>query len=376
MEKKNIPKKDSNGKKDSQLRKEAMHAIKTKQLINLALVLVFIIIFGAGIAIVYLNTTTINIDDSTPGFIKKMVELNDRLMHKKVTPAAVVNGEEISMQELDDRYNLLPNDYKTLVAKNDVLSQMIDEKILLQQANKLNITVSNEEVDERIQMLLEENQITQEQFEAAIAGKNITIESVREFYAKETILTKLLNYEVISKIKVSERDIENYYDDNPDLFKIPASVNVSHILMCHNDSLRCTSNSTKEESLEKSKKIREMINSTNFAEMALNYSDEPAAKITQGNLGWISMESPFDLTFMNATFALAAGNVSDPVETVFGYHLIKVFEKREEDIINLTAVYEQVNQTIALEKEKDEFGVYLSQIKNESEITNYLKKKE
>jgi parvulin-like peptidyl-prolyl isomerase len=374
MEKKNIPKKDSNGKKDSQLRKRAISAIRTKQLINLGLLLVLIVIVGVGAMFIYLNTISVKVDASTPGFVKKIVELNNKLVQAKPTPAAVVNGEEISLKELESRYNLVPSDYKSLITKEEILSQMIDEKLLLQEAAKLNITASEEEVSLRIKTLLEENQITEAQFEEAITSKGLTLDTVRVFYSKETILTKLLNLEILSKIEISDKTIRKYYDNNQDLFKIPASVNVSHILICHNESLRCSSNLTKEEAFSQAEKVRGMIKPDNFAEMALEYSNEPAAKITQGNLGWVSMESPFDKTFMNATFALGTGNVSAPVETVFGYHLIKVFEKREEGLLNLSSVYDQINKTLAQEKQTEVFGVYLSEVKNQSTVINYLEK--
>jgi parvulin-like peptidyl-prolyl isomerase len=378
MEKKNIPKKDSNGKKDSLLRKEALRVIRTKQIINLALVLLIVLIIGAGTFMFYLNTTSEGINNKMPGvnvFINNIISINDRIFQKKIAPAAVVNGEEITMKELGDRYNLLPSDYKTLISELDVLSQMIDEKILLQHAGKLNITISKEDVDARIKTLLDDNQITETEFEQAIKAKNLTLDAVRDFYSKEILLTKLLNQEILSKIDISEKDIKKYYDNNPILFKIPASVNVSHILICHNESMRCVSNLTKEEALAMAENVRKMLNKTNFAELALEYSDEPAAKITNGNLGWVSTESPFDKTFMNATFALEPGQFSEPVETVFGYHLIKVFEKREESMLNLTLVHDQINKTLALEEEKTKFGVYVSELRNQSTVINYLEKK-
>jgi parvulin-like peptidyl-prolyl isomerase len=198
------------------------------------------------------------------------------------------------------------------------------------------------------------------------------MDDVKIFYQKEITLGKLLKIEVFDKVSVTDKDIERYYEQNLDLFKIPESVNVSHILICHNESLRCVSNLTKEEAKQKALLVRSKINKTNFAQIAYEYSDEPGAKETYGNLDWVSIEDPFDQTFMNATFALATGEVSKPVETVFGYHIIKVFEKKQEQQLNVSVVTDQINQTLSGEKQQELFSNYLSQVRNNSVVINFM----
>lgn len=372
---KNIPKsKPKNGKQDAQLKKDALSIIKRRSVINLALALVAIIVVLFGATIIYINSTDAAANENAPGFLKPLIELNNRFFPKPAEIAAIVNGEEITFSELDERYSLVPQQYRELVSKQDILAQMMDEKILLQQAKKLNLTASQEEVNDMLAGLLEQNQISREEFESAILARNMTMQDVEKFYSNEIVLTKLVNSTLLPMVVVSDTDIKDYYFRHPEEFYIPESVNVSHILICHNESERCVSNLTKEEAFDSAEKVRKMINSTNFAEIALNKSNEPAAVLTNGNLGWVSRESPFDQTFMNATFNLSVGEVSAPVETVFGYHLIKVFEKKNESTIDIETVYDQINQSLSQAQQKDLFEVYISGLRNESVIVNMINK--
>jgi parvulin-like peptidyl-prolyl isomerase len=345
-------------KKATRLQKQASQAIKRRKLLDFVLSIVLILVIVATAGIIYASSkgTILNIQDN---FVKD-------------DPAAVVNQDTITMRELEDRYNLLPPEYKQIIPKEDVLSQMIEELILLQEANKKDITVSEEEIDEQINTILMQNQISYEEFEETLKSRNLSIEEFKKFYEKEIKLTKLINQEVLSQITVSDVDIQDYYYKNEQFFGIPASANASHILICHEESERCESNISKQEAEVKVEWVKTQIEDDNFAEIAFKFSDEPAAQVTSGNLGWISEQSPFDKTFLNATFDLTAGEISDSVETVFGYHIIKVFERREADMLNLSEVYDQINQTLLAERQSDVFVEYISELKNNSEIITFF----
>jgi hypothetical protein len=108
---KELPKKKlQNTKEASKLRKKAIDAILTKSIVNLSLILLLVVVFFFGGLIIYLNTSTIQINDNTPALFKKAVELNNAFFKKASPPApvAIVNGQEISSTEFEARYNLIP----------------------------------------------------------------------------------------------------------------------------------------------------------------------------------------------------------------------------------------------------------------------------
>jgi parvulin-like peptidyl-prolyl isomerase len=91
-----------------------------------------------------------------------------------------------------------------------------------------------------------------------------------------------------------------------------------------------------------------------------------------GSLGFISEEDPFDPTFLAATFELNEGEISQPIETVFGYHLIAVFEKREAGMLELETVYEQINQTLLMEQQTTLYNDYIADLRENAEIIYFL----
>ncbi|NTV23154.1 MAG: hypothetical protein HGA85_02130 [Nanoarchaeota archaeon] len=354
-------------------REEARRLLRRRRITNVLLILLIIAVVGFASSLTYVYTQNIQATESSPFIVRMLVGITDRFFAKPQQMAAIINNVPISMAELDERYALLPPEYQTSVKKDAVLNQMIDESILIQEAEKQGIVVTEEDVDQRIADLLVENMISQSDFENVLASRNLSLDKVKSFYKRELVLTRLINKTVISQVSISEMDLQRYYDENPEQFTIPEGANVSHILICHNESIRCVSDRSKADALALAMMVREEINNNNFGEMAAKYSEEPGATETFGNLGFITQTDFLDSDFLNATFALGPGETSGPIETVFGYHLIKVFEKKESEMLNLEDVKDQVNQTISIERQRMLFETYLSGLKNASTISIFYK---
>lgn len=98
-------------------------------------------------------------------------------------------------------------------------------------------------------------------------------------------------------------------------------VHVAHILVCGQNNTRCTSNRTKREAQSLIEELSDKANRGNFAELASNYSDDPSGKFSNGDLGWFG-KGQMVPEFENAAFNLSVGQISKPVESPFGWHLI------------------------------------------------------
>lgn len=280
----------------------------------------------------------------------------------------LVNGEPITQEELDTQYNRLPDYYKSSITKDDLLQQLIEEKLLLQAARKEGIAVSESEVSGLINALLEQNQLTQEELEFRLSQQNISFDELKDFYMRELMITKLINKSVISKVEVTPDEISQFYEDNLDQMIQPEGINVSHIIICHNESLMCYNNRSKDEAEGLLADIRTELTLDNFGDMAREYSEEPAASYTGGNLGFISPQDPYDTDFLDAAFSLDEGEISDVVETQFGFHVIAVFENRPESTIPLGDVYEEINQSLTIEKQQTEFTDFVEKLKEEADL--------
>ncbi len=367
---KHIPRKKTTKKSSKQ---KALKVLRKRQFVNIGLTLILLFIITSGITIFYFNSD-IDITKTSSVFITKLNEINNKIFPKPAELAATVNYEDITIPELDKRYDLFPPEYQQLISKKDVLDQMIDELILLQEAHKANLEVKDEEIDEFIANMLIQNQRTMQEFEQSLESTDMRMDEARDYYRKSILLNKLLNQTIFSLLDVSDVDIQDFYYSNPDQFTIPESLNVSHILICHNESVRCDSDLTKEEALQKAEEVVSLVNNTNFGAMAAEHSNEPGAESTKGNLGLVTRETPFDKAFLDATFALEIGEVSDPVETVFGYHIIKVSNSEPEGLIELDTVYDQINLSLTAEQQTNLLLEYLSGLRNESNIIVYFEK--
>ncbi|MFH2019794.1 MAG: peptidylprolyl isomerase [archaeon] len=372
MESKEIPKKKTQDiKKERAENKKAQNSEKRSKIISISLFLILFLVVVVGALIIYLNTTPMT--DSSPEILKKLSEINYKFFPKPEVLSAIVDEEKITASELDQRYGMLPPEYQPYISRLDLLDQIIDEKVLLKEAEKQGIKITESQVDEYVTELANESGVSVEEFATTLIRRGLTLAEAKQYYKRSMILNELLGSRVLNNAIVSEVDIEDYYNKNPELFIVPESANISHILICYNESLRCPSNFTKDEALEQAKKVRAMVKEDNFEELALEFSQEPAAKLTKGMLGWVNMEVPFDQNFLNETFKLETGELSQPIETVFGYHLIKVWEKKPEEVIELSVVYDQINQTMTSEMQSDLYFAYVSGLRNESNIIIYEK---
>ncbi len=99
---------------------------------------------------------------------------------------------------------------------------------------------------------------------------------------------------------------------------------VKHLLICFTGTNHCEQTRTKQEALQRIQEIRSGITAANFAAMAKEHSTEPGAKESGGSLGWIKNDGQFVQRFTDAALTLKKGQISKPVETEFGYHLIYV----------------------------------------------------
>ena len=131
---------------------------------------------------------------------------------------ATVNDETITNLELDQKYDQLPDQYKLFITKDAFLDQIINVKLLLQEAKKQSITVSEIEIESEVNTLKEQAP-TEEAFEDLLKQQNINLEELKEQLNEQLMINKLLNTTVISKIEISESKIRNYYKTNGEYFQ-------------------------------------------------------------------------------------------------------------------------------------------------------------
>lgn len=272
--------------------------------------------------------------------------------------AAIVNGESITIQDINEQYERVPEEYKQFITKEMILNQSIDELLLLQEAKKEGISVTAEELSEVIDNLIAQSGLSKEDFDKTLEEQNLTMEFLKDYYKKQLIINNLLNKTVISKIIVSSSEIEEYYNNNKNEFITPEQVRARHILV---------------ESVDEADEILKQLNDgADFIELAKEKSTCPSAS-EGGDLGYFAIGQMVK-EFEDAAFALEVGEISPVVETQFGYHIIKLLDKKPETAIKLEDAMQDIEEKLKLEKQNTAFADYLVMLIEKADIKIFEEK--
>lgn len=241
---------------------------------------------------------------------------------------AKINDKEITMSYFTERIK----DYPSLAhggpmdeeAKKGFLDNLIVRELLIQEAIH--------------------NGIDKEKDTAAF------IEEMK----KRILVDKVFKKEVDGKVSVTEDDIKKFYNEHPDEVKNPDEIRANHILL-----------KTREEAEMVRKKIKD---GTKFEEAAKKYSIDTGSKNSGGDLGFFSrgmMVPEFD----EAAFKLNVGEVSDIVQSQFGFHIIKVLEKRPGKQKSFDESKQEVEKKLLSARRKERFDTYVAELKTKAKIT-------
>ena len=267
--------------------------------------------------------------------------------------AAEVNGEKISLASINKEYEKIPADQRPMVKRMDLLNQTIVTTLLLQEAKKNKIEVSNEEVDNVINGI----QLPAGQsIEAILTSQGFTFDEFKAKIKEQLVIQQLLNNTI--KIDVNDTEISDYFDKNKDQLKQQLSVNASHILV----------NSSE----EANEIIKDLKKGKSFEELAKEKSIDPGSKDNGGNLG-LFPKGVMIKEFEDSAFELEVGEISKPVKTTFGYHIIKVNERFEDKDATLEDSRDKIIEIVKKEKSGDAAVEYIRNLYTNAKIKIYLK---
>lgn len=241
---------------------------------------------------------------------------------------AVVDKEVITWSELYramefesgmDFRNVNEADKKKFFKDNEAkfLETLIDRRLQLQAAKKLDISVSNEEVKEAIEGIKKKYNLSDKDFNESLKAEGMSIDEYRKRLAEQIILSKVVNQQVRSKIIVSEEEINEYLLKNKG-----SSYRIRQIL------IKKTKDRDKDSMLAKAQEALSRIRAgEDFSAVAFSLSEDPSAK-TGGELGMIKKEL-LSREFLDVLSRMNVGDVSEPFWTDRGLHIIKLDEKIE-----------------------------------------------
>ncbi|MEK4762482.1 peptidylprolyl isomerase [Viridibacillus sp. FSL E2-0187] len=257
---------------------------------------------------------------------------------------AKINGEKITQSELNKE---LVSQYGT-----DVLSTLITNKVIELEAVKKKITVSDKEIQAELDDL-QNSYGGKEAFEAALESNVMTLQD-----AKDNIKTYLTTTKLIEPtIDITEKELKTYFKENKDTFSQEEQVQASHILVEDKDTAQ-----------EVEKKIKK---GEDFAELASEYSTDTASASNGGNLDYFG-KGVMEEGFEKAAFSMKIDEISDPIKTDYGYHIIKVTGKKAAKEATFENSKDDVKTALMNEKINANYSTWLSSLYEDYEIENAL----
>lgn len=246
---------------------------------------------------------------------------------------ARVGGEVITKDEL----------YDIMVQQTgqEALDNLVVKKIIELEASDQNLEISEEEIDKEVQELAE-NYGGQDAMIEALAMYNVDLDQVREDVAVNIKLEKLLN----PRIKITDEEVQAYFAANQEAYAVEEQIKVSHILVG---------------SKEEAQKITALLTEgEEFADLAKELSTDTASKDQGGDLGMVGRGEMVE-EFEQAAFALQPGQISDPVESEYGFHIIKVHEKTAARPGTLEENQAEIRETLLQQKMESEYPAWLDE---------------
>ncbi len=321
-------------------------------------------------------------------------------------PVATVYGEPIARKEIIDELvsQEVPLEiYKSIgeerlrQAMSKQIEDMVKDQIMLKQAEKAGFKPSAEfvakEMKEEFAELPKEEQ---EEIEKALKDRGLTIEehmketSENPEIQKKAALSKFVHTEFLDKAKknVSDEDVKKFYDEHIEDVTKPEGVTVAHILIQLDEEKEATdAEAADKEAKAKIDDIYEELlkDPASFDKLAQEKSDCPSGKRDNGKLPAFDKDGmlldgggAMDQTFADAAFGIEkAGQITKPVKTRFGYHIIKLIEKTPEEVTPMEKVKDKITEYLAAEKAQADLNKMLDdEIAKNAKINDFAPAKE
>jgi peptidyl-prolyl cis-trans isomerase C len=286
----------------------------------------------------------------------------------KVNGVAITRGDrDRALQEIlaqgGGRGGQQPTPEMMPQMENAALDQLINIEVLYQKGKKLTVKDLEQKVDDKVGQTRKQFP-SQADFEKALKGANITENKLKDLARRNIVIDNLMQKEVFSKITVTEADAKKFYDDNPDKFKMPERTQASHILISADQK---ATPEDKKKAKEKAEAIRKRVaKGEDFAAVAKAESNCPSAA-KGGDLGYFG-KGQMVPEFEKAAAALKLGELSDVVESPFGYHIIKVMDRKPADTVKFAEVKDKIEDYLKGQKAQKPMSDYVEKIKKEAKV--------
>ena len=289
---------------------------------------------------------------------------------------AKVNGVKIKGATLETAVNNFVDNQKLFgvnVKEEDkdklsenILQELINAELLYQESKKVELGDLRKEIEEQVKNL-KNGFDSEDEFKKILKDRGISEKDLRKDVERGIYIKTFLDKNIYNNITITEDEKRQEYEKNKDKLDVPEQIGASHVLI---QVAQDASDEDKKAAKEKIDELRKRaFSGEDFAELAKENSDCPSAA-RGGDLGYFKkgdMVPPFE----TAAFGLEPGEISDVVETQFGYHIIKLADKKPAHTLSYDEVKDNMERFLLNQRKMEELNKFVDSLKEKAEIEIY-----
>lgn len=286
---------------------------------------------------------------------------------------ARVNGSEIRQADLVARAKAVAGAHQAGTAVSaafyrQVLDDLVSAELLYQESVSKGFAPNDKEVEERVAEIRGRFP-SESEFKNALARQGLDEDRMKRALRKDLGIERMLRKEVLQSVEVGDAEARKFFDENSDKMKADDEVRVSHILV---KADREASPSEKAAAQKKAAQLRDRaLAGEDFAKLARENSDDPGSASLGGDLSWFgrgAMVGPFE----DAAYALKPGDVSPVVATPFGFHVLKMMERRSGKPLTFEETKDQIAAFLKEKAIQEQIGAKVAALKKNATIEVFI----
>lgn len=315
-----------------------------------------------------------------PGAAPGMVPSRPADTSKMPAVVARCNGEEITKDTLLQSAKMMQAQVaqasrgQQVPALNEafykeILDGLVAQELMLQDARRQGVTVSDEELAPQIATLRRRFQ-DEAAYKKALEKEGLTEKELAEKLRNEAVIQKYLGTKVFSQVAVTDQAAREFYDKNQDKMQRPERAHLRHILVGVKPG---TAEADKEKARDKAEDLLERIqDGEDFAKLAAENSDDPGSKMRGGDLSWISRGQTVP-PFEKAAFALTKPDeLSGVVESQFGFHIIQLVEREAASAVPFEEARPRITEMLQQKQAAERLKAHVEGLKKKGKIELFL----
>lgn len=289
-----------------------------------------------------------------------VVKINDKVINEKEVAAETSKRLAAQAQQMPPGMEI--NDWMRNQIRKSVVDMMVEQALVEQKLAEKKIKIEDEKVMKEIEEIAANQNLKMEDVPAEIARFGMTMDDLKSQVRMRMQIETLIDNEMKDK-DVKEDEIKTFYEENPQYFERPEQVRAAHVLIM-------TQGKSDDEKAAAQTKIQEVLQKAkagaDFAALAKEYSEDPGSKDNGGE--YTFPRGQMVPEFEQAAFSLEDGQVSDVVETQYGYHVIKKFEHIEAKKQTLDEVKDQIKDHLTRQKRSQFWENYVEKMREDATI--------